>query len=114
VLLEGNINVGVRLPQIANFLADGDGNVRVLYLETAGIIGDRPSPIRIFHIKPEFSDVCTADLANFLTSVLCRYSEQDPASPPDPSFDLRAWVNRDPETKTAAWACNRLRERVIS
>jgi hypothetical protein len=100
----------LRDAKLANFLADDDGNVRVLDFETAGIIGDRPSPIRTFHIKPEVSDVCTADLAHFLASVLYPYSEQDPASPQDPSFDLRAWANRDPEAETAAWACNRLRE----
>jgi hypothetical protein len=96
--------------KLANFLAADDGEVRVLDFETAGVIGDRPSPIRTFHVKPRFPDVRTADLAHFLASVLYLPDEADREGPHDKSFDLRTWADRDSETETAAWARAKLRK----
>jgi hypothetical protein len=96
--------------KLANFLAADDGKVRVLDFETAGVIGDKPSPIRTFDIKPEFSDVCTADLAHFLASVLYPYDEDDHGGREGRNFDLRTWVAKDSETATVAWAREKLRK----
>src|SRR5260370_15413865 len=51
--------------KLANFLAADDGKVWVLDFETAGVIGDKPSPIRTFNIKPGLADVYAWDLAHF-------------------------------------------------
>jgi aminoglycoside phosphotransferase (APT) family kinase protein len=96
--------------KLANFLAADDGKVWVLDFETAGVIGDKPSPIRTFDIKPEFSDVCTADLAHFLASVLYPYDEDDRDGREGRNFDLRIWAARDSETAIAAWAREKLRK----
>jgi hypothetical protein len=96
--------------KLANFLADDDGKVRILDFETAGVIGDRPSPIRTFNLKPELSDVRTADLGHFLASVLYTYDEENREGPWDSTFDLRTWVERDSETEIAAWAREKLRK----
>ena len=96
--------------KLANFLAADDGEVRVLDFETAGVIGDQPSPIRTFHIKPQFSDVRAADLAHFLASVLYTPDEADREGPHDKSFDLRTWADRVSETEIAAWAREKLRK----
>jgi hypothetical protein len=96
--------------KLANFLAADDGRVWVLDFETAGVIGDQPSPIRTFHIKPQFSDARAADLAHFLASVLYTPDEADREGPHDKSFDLRAWADNDSETDIAAWAREKLRK----
>ena len=96
--------------KLANFLAADDGQVRVLDFETAGVIGDRPSPIRTFHVRPRFPDVRTADLAHFLASVLYTPDEADREGPHDKSFDLRTWADRDSETEIDAWARAKLRK----
>lgn len=87
-----------------------DDKVWILDFETAGTIGDKPSPIRTFDIKPEFCDARTADLAHFLASVLYPYDEDDRDGRANRSFDLRAWSVKDSETATAAWARDKLRE----
>jgi len=96
--------------KLANFLVADDGEVRVLDFETAGVLGDHPSPIRTFHIKPQFSDFRAADLAHFLASVLYTPDEADSEGPHDKSFDLRTWADRDSETEIAAWAREKLRK----
>jgi hypothetical protein len=50
----------------ANFMATDDGEVLVLVFKTAGILGDRPWPIRTFILK----DPAKSDTAHFLVSVL--------------------------------------------
>jgi hypothetical protein len=104
----------LRDAKLANFLADDEGDVRVLDFETAGILGDRPSPIRTFDLLPEFSDVRTADLGHFLASVLYPYHRQDHEHRHNQSFDLRAWANQEPEADTAVWACSKLRTLPLS
>ena len=94
--------------KLANFLAADDGKVWVLDFETAGVIGDKPSPIRTFNIKPGLADVCAADLAHFLASVLYPYDGEDREIPWDTNFDLRTWAARDPDTEIAAWAREKL------
>ena len=96
--------------KLANFLAADDGKVSVLDFETAGIIGDKPSPIRTFNIKPELADVCASDLAHFLASVLYPYDEGSREVPRDTNFDLRIWAARNSETEIAAWAHEKLQK----
>lgn len=96
--------------KLGNFLADDDGRVWILDFETAGVIGDQPSPIRTFNIKPEPSDVRTADLAHFLASVLYTHDEENREGAWDSTFDLWTWADRDSETEIAAWAREKLRK----
>jgi hypothetical protein len=96
--------------KLGNFLAADDGEVRILDFETAGVIGDRPSPIRTFHLRPQFPDVRTADFAHFVASVLYTPDEADHEGPHDKSFDLRTWADRDSETEIVAWAREKLRK----
>jgi hypothetical protein len=96
--------------KLANFLAADDGKVWVLDFETAGVIGDKPSPIRTFNIKPGLADVCAADLAHFLASVLYAYDEEDREDPRDTNFDLRIWAARNSENEIAAWAHEKLQK----
>ena len=90
--------------KLANFVAADDGKVWVLDFETAGVIGDKPSPIRTFNINPGLADVCAADLAHFLASVLYPYDGEGREIPWDTNFDLRTWAARNPDTEIAAWA----------
>jgi hypothetical protein len=95
--------------KLANFLANDDGKVSVLDFETAGVIGDRPSPIRTFDLKPKLPDVCATDRAHFLASVLYTYEEKR-EDPSGGNFDLLAWADKDPSNEMDAWALERLRK----
>jgi hypothetical protein len=94
--------------KLANFLAADDGEVRVLDFETAGVIGDQPSPIRTFYLKPEPDDAPTADRAHFLASVLRSYDENR-EGPKDRNFDLRTSADGDAESEISVWAREKLR-----
>lgn len=94
--------------KLANFIATDEGDLRVLDFEAAGIVGEEPPSIRTFFLHPEPADPCLADRAHFLASVLYPY-EQGRYSWEDRHVDLATWLDREPESETAAWALDRLR-----
>lgn len=110
IILERFHTAGLYLgdAKLANFVAADDGRVFVLDFETAGIIGVHSVPVRTFSLKPEPTDICTADRAHFLASVLYDY-DQYREDPWDRNFDLQTWADRDSQTEISSWASAKLR-----
>jgi hypothetical protein len=108
-LIERLHDVGLYLgdAKLANFLASDNGDLHILDFETAGIIGEKPSPIRTFFLKPDLADPRALDRAHFLASVLHPYEEGNNAK--DRNFDLEACLSKGSETEISAWAREKLR-----
>lgn len=94
--------------KLANVLVTGDGDLRMVDFESAGVIGDDPLPFRTFFVEPEPDDPCLGDKVHFLASVVYpyrsgRYDWQDRQS------TLSALLTREAEDDASAWALERLR-----
>lgn len=95
--------------KLANFIVEEAGEVRVLDFETAGVVGSRPLSMRTFRLEPEPSDICTADRAHFLASVLFAYNN-DREGDPSRDFNVEGWLEKEPKTDIEAWAHQRLQK----
>jgi hypothetical protein len=95
--------------KLANFIAEDAGEVRVLDFETAGVVGSRPLPIRTFRLMPEPADICTADRAHFLASVLLAY-DGDLEGESSRDFNQENWFEKDPKTDIGTWARQKLQK----
>lgn len=95
--------------KLANFLATDEGDLRVLDFEAAGVVGEERPSICTFFLDPNPSDPRIADRAHFLASVLYPY-EEGRYSWEDRHVDLGAWLDREPDTESSAWALEKLRD----